>query len=156
MLRGFHHSEETKRKISEHSASRKAKIEGRHWMKGFKHTEISKIKISKNQPRKFGKSNSMFGKTKEKHHNYKGGVITYNFRKNMGRLNKKEIIAGRKKPTQCEVCGGIGTICFDHNHETGEFRGWICTRCNVALGMVSNKTEILELLIKYLNKNKKL
>lgn len=66
---------------------------------------------------------------------------------------KLEKIAGRKKPEQCEVCGAFGRIVFDHDHKTGEFRGWICNRCNVALGMANDNIEILELLIKYLKQN---
>ena len=41
-------------------------------------------------------------------------------------------------------------LCFDHNHETGEFRGWICTRCNTAIGLVDEKKETLLSIIKYL------
>jgi len=74
------------------------------------------------------------------------------------KLNQLRKIATRPKPEQCEVCGAFGKdskigICLDHNHETGEFRGWICHRCNVVLGMVKDKIEILELLIKYLKKD---
>src|SRR3990167_4225882 len=45
-------------------------------------------------------------------------------------LKTKEYIAGRKRPEQCEICGALGIICFDHDHITGKFRGWICSRCN--------------------------
>lgn len=37
---------------------------------------------------------------------------------------------------------------------TGKFRGWICLRCNVAIGMVRENPEILEQIIKYININK--
>lgn len=60
--------------------------------------------------------------------------------------------AGRPKPEHCEICGSIGRICFDHDHATGLFRGWICHRCNLGLGYVSDDTEILEKMITYLNK----
>jgi len=70
-------------------------------------------------------------------------------------LIKQEKIARRKKPKQCELCGGLGRIHFDHDHSTGEFRGWICTRCNLALGLVRDKIETLELMIKYLKNNEK-
>lgn len=64
-----------------------------------------------------------------------------------------EISAGREKPDSCEVCGTKGTICWDHNHETGLFRGWICVNCNVALGLVKDNKEILLKLAKYLEEN---
>src|ERR1700748_160525 len=46
----------------------------------------------------------------------------------------RERIAGRPRPTLCELCGGEGKIKFDHDHQTGQFRGWICHGCNYALG----------------------
>jgi hypothetical protein len=36
----------------------------------------------------------------------------------------------------------------------GLFRGWICFKCNCALGMVEDNPEILIEMIKYINKNK--
>ena len=71
---------------------------------------------------------------------------------NKYQLRKKEAVAGRKKPEQCEVCGAMGTICFDHNHETNRFRGWICTRCNTALGYAKDSPELLRRLADYLEK----
>ena len=59
-------------------------------------------------------------------------------------------IAGRPKPTECEVCGETGIICFDHDHKTGEFRGWLCRNCNLALGYAKDDTERLHLLAQYL------
>lgn len=59
--------------------------------------------------------------------------------------------AGRKKPDVCEVCGGKGQICFDHDHKTGKFRGWLCQPCNKILGFANDNPEVLMSLIKYLN-----
>ena len=39
---------------------------------------------------------------------------------------------------------------IDHNHETGEFRGILCTECNTLLGMSGDSPEILGEAIKYL------
>lgn len=70
-------------------------------------------------------------------------------------LQKKEKAAGRKKPRKCEICGAFNSglnkgLCFDHNHKTGVFRGWICGRCNMVLGMVNDSTDLLNALIEYL------
>jgi len=62
----------------------------------------------------------------------------------------KERNAGRKKPRYCEICGREGKIVYDHNHKTGNFRGWICNQCNIALGMVGDNPKILILLSEYL------
>lgn len=65
---------------------------------------------------------------------------------------KQEEIAGRPRPKYCEVCWREDKkICFDHNHKTGKFRGWLCHKCNVVLGMVEDNPEILINLVKYLN-----
>src|SRR3990167_1145705 len=53
-----------------------------------------------------------------------------------GRIKELEEIAGRTRPEICEICGAKDTICFDHDHNTGKFRGWICKRCNTVLGKV--------------------
>jgi hypothetical protein len=40
---------------------------------------------------------------------------------------------------------------IDHNHETGEFRGILCTSCNSMLGMAKDSIEVLREAIKYLD-----
>ncbi len=87
----------------------------------------------------------------DKSPNWKGDKLEYI------RKSDREKIAGRKKPEQCEICGAFGKdskkgICFDHDHKTGKFRGWICIRCNLILGYAKDKVEILQLIIKYLKK----
>lgn len=72
--------------------------------------------------------------------------------KNTYRTNGKERKAGRKKPKQCEVCGGRGLIVFDHCHATGVFRGWICDPCNRTLGQSQDNAERLRKLADYLEK----
>jgi endogenous inhibitor of DNA gyrase (YacG/DUF329 family) len=69
------------------------------------------------------------------------------------KVQKLEIKAGRKKPKQCELCGRGGKICFDHDHKTGLFRGWICHNCNASLGLIEDNTQTLELMIKYIQNN---
>jgi len=76
-------------------------------------------------------------------------------------LNRREKIVGSPKPDICPVCmrkpagGGRakGRICIDHCHKTNKIRGWLCDDCNVALGRVDDRVDILKNLIKYLNKN---
>lgn len=80
------------------------------------------------------------------HPQWKGGV-SVDWEK-----NQKEKLAGRKRPEHCEICGAMGRICFDHDHKTGKFRGWICHRCNVVLGFVKDNSELLNELAEYLKK----
>jgi len=56
------------------------------------------------------------------------------------------------KPVNCELCNGTTRIAYDHCHKTGKFRGWLCMKCNTALGLVNDDIELLQKMIKYLSK----
>ena len=43
---------------------------------------------------------------------------------------------------------------LDHDHTTGEFRGWICKQCNTGLGNLGDSIEELELRLEYLKRAK--
>lgn len=84
----------------------------------------------------------------EKSPHWKGGID--------GKYRKKN--APYPAPNNCEICGRESHtlkkgLCLDHDHKTNKFRGWLCSPCNVALGMVQDKPERLALLIKYLEKH---
>jgi hypothetical protein len=61
--------------------------------------------------------------------------------------------ATRIKSDYCEICNNKCNTVFDHDHKTGKFRGWICHQCNISLGMVKDKIDILHKMIEYLVKN---
>mgnify|MGYP001605679604 CR=1 FL=1 len=88
---------------------------------------------------------------------FKKGQIPHNFKGGNSIQYKRR---HSNVPEQCEVCGAFGGetkkhICYDHNHKTGEFRGWLCQRCNTALGMVKDNSDTLRALANYLEKSKK-
>lgn len=61
----------------------------------------------------------------------------------------------RPQPTHCELDGRPlepGKIHLDHDHNTGAFRGWLCNRCNLALGHFGDSIVGLEKGIAYLRK----
>lgn len=64
----------------------------------------------------------------------------------------------RPEPDNCECCGlvfektGMNVPCLDHCHETGAFRGWLCFRCNTAIGKLGDNLAGLERAIAYLRK----
>lgn len=39
---------------------------------------------------------------------------------------------------------------FDHDHESGEFRGWICAKCNLALGNFNHDIDRMRNAIEYM------
>lgn len=55
-----------------------------------------------------------------------------------------------KKPDACGVCHRSVKIVFDHCHVTGRARGWLCSPCNTALGMVGDNPDRLLALAQYL------
>jgi len=120
-------------------------VRGKHWKLSEETKEKMKGSLTKEQKKERSKLRKNYlKKYPEKHNWYKDG------RSIKRTLKYKEKIAGRKKPEQCEVCGAFDTICFDHDHQTGNFRGWICHRCNFALGLVKDNSELLIALAKYL------
>lgn len=41
--------------------------------------------------------------------------------------------------TTCELCGCEETMCFDHDHKTNNFRGWLCDPCNRSIGVLTGR-----------------
>jgi hypothetical protein len=67
--------------------------------------------------------------------------------------------AGRPRTEFCEVCGDPPrngkSLAYDHCHQSGQFRGWLCNNCNFALGLVHDDTQRLRKLIAYLERSHK-
>lgn len=60
------------------------------------------------------------------------------------------------KPDLCECCQQVPVKwCLDHDHNTGEIRGWICTKCNLGIGQLGDDIESLKKAIVYLQKTQK-
>ena len=55
----------------------------------------------------------------------------------------------------CHACGSTdhadNRLCVDHDHQTGNFRGWLCRECNLTLGHAQDSLDRLQSLIKYLS-----
>lgn len=54
--------------------------------------------------------------------------------------------------TSCEICGSKKELCYDHNHNTMEFRGVLCRKCNRALGQLGDSLESIMKAVDYLKK----
>lgn len=70
-------------------------------------------------------------------------------------LLEQELVAGSKRPALCEVCGRSGRITFDHCHQHGHFRGWLCAKCNTVLGLCDDDPNMLSKLAVYLKRARK-
>jgi hypothetical protein len=66
--------------------------------------------------------------------------------------------AGMPEPTRpcpdaCEICGrapGKRSLHLDHDHMTGTFRGWPCSNCNTAIGLLRDNPVLAERVAGYL------
>lgn len=51
----------------------------------------------------------------------------------------------------CDLCGQSRKLTIDHNHSTGAFRGVLCYKCNVGLGLFNEDKELLLKAIAYVS-----
>lgn len=64
---------------------------------------------------------------------------------------------------RCEMCkqpfqvneAGRYLFCVDHSHESGKVRGLLCTRCNIFLGFIENRGDLIDRAFDYLKKDRK-
>lgn len=55
---------------------------------------------------------------------------------------------------KCEICDEESNLCLDHCHRSLKFRGFLCSKCNSAIGFLKEDVSILKRAINYLeNKN---
>lgn len=69
------------------------------------------------------------------------------------RKKKKTVVV--PPDTVCEICGrkpGEIKMCRDHNHRTGNRRGWLCNFCNMAIGLLQEDIPRFTKAITYLEK----
>lgn len=96
------------------------------------------------------------------HSRYKLGVdnrcrVCVNKNSTIIRKLKKE---APQAPERCECCGQIPKIDsktgkiqslrLDHDHSTGQFRGWICDRCNSGIGKLGDNIDGIVKALNYL------
>lgn len=81
----------------------------------------------------------------------KGGLVDSD-----GARRLRESLGVKQVPigTPCEICGKSHLrLSFDHCHKTNKHRGWLCTKCNTALGALGDDVEsIMNGAIEYLRK----
>lgn len=77
---------------------------------------------------------------------------------------RKRDMQTRQVGDNCEICGlefdkttQVGSKAansphWDHNHTTGQFRGWLCHNCNALLGHAKDKESLLLRAVEYLRR----
>jgi hypothetical protein len=60
-----------------------------------------------------------------------------------------------KSSSRCECCGSETDLCYDHCHETMEFRGVLCRQCNRGIGQLGDNYDGVARAVKYLSRQSK-
>lgn len=70
------------------------------------------------------------------------------------RKSQHGVVPSRPEPEFCECCGRAAeeTLCLDHDHRSGKFRGWLCRQCNAALGMLGDTLDGVAKALAYLGR----
>jgi hypothetical protein len=75
-----------------------------------------------------------------------------NVRKQTHGLTYQELAKLINEADGCEICGeNPKRLVGDHNHTTGKFRGILCDRCNLSLGLIEDPA-LLEQALRYLQR----
>jgi hypothetical protein len=69
----------------------------------------------------------------------------------MQRRRLAEIVGPRAHA--CEICRREGPTELDHDHNTGAFRGWLCTLCNTGLGRLGDDVAGVRRAIAYMERS---
>lgn len=82
----------------------------------------------------------------------------YNQTKENSKLYKRAYRVSKRSMMSkaCEICGakgkkrGVGRLHWDHDHKTGLYRGTLCGKCNLGLGLFKDNVKLLKSAIDYL------
>jgi hypothetical protein len=75
------------------------------------------------------------------------------YRKEFRRVHGAKIPYHEPNPGICSICTNTVRVAYDHDHVSGEFRGWLCINCNTVLGLVRDSPLRLRTLADYLEKH---
>ena len=89
----------------------------------------------------------------EQHLKYKYGVTRAQFNEAWERQDGKCAICSIELPDLMTYDNRRRGYAIDHNHETMEFRGILCSQCNALLGMAKDSARVLANAIGYLERN---
>lgn len=75
------------------------------------------------------------------------------------KLNFNEVMtAWENHDGHCDICGKLPTeknrLAIDHDHETGKFRGFLCSHCNTGIGQLGDDTIRMRAAILYIENHR--
>lgn len=91
------------------------------------------------------------GSVKLKYIGMQNGVERFRCKVATGRINGS---GHRPESSQvCEICRAPKNLCWDHDHKTGLFRGWLCNKCNLGIGYFYDDPYLLKRAAEYIHNN---
>jgi hypothetical protein len=125
-MKGKHHSEDTKRKISESVSGKNHPLYGKH-LSGEHKQKIGYGNLGKRYSKKTKQKMSIV-KRNEKHPQWKGNDVGY------GALHKW-ISKNKPKPELCEECNKkklleLANISGEYKRDINDYR-WLCRKCHM-------------------------
>lgn len=87
----------------------------------------------------------------EQHLKYKYGITHAEFAKAWEEQSGCCCICESELPDLMTYDNRRRGYAIDHNHDTGQFRGILCIKCNSLLGMARDSVDVLQAAVAYLN-----
>jgi len=81
---------------------------------------------------------------------YQRGCKCVMCKKAQSQCSRDYVNAEKSHLGRCEICAEQTTVVWDHDHATGDHRGWLCRRCNKALGAFRDDVGLLHRAAEYL------
>ena len=72
--------------------------------------------------------------------------------KHIYKITYEEYIERMATSDCCEICGSKEHLGYDHCHDTMEFRGVLCNKCNRSIGQLGDTLESIQKVVAYLSK----
>ena len=69
---------------------------------------------------------------------------------NVDRSHRRSMDFLYEQPKGCEICKTERELFPDHCHHTKKHRGWLCVRCNTAIGQLGDDIKGINRAINYL------
>jgi hypothetical protein len=89
---------------------------------------------------------------------------TVSSRQKMNQRRKEAAQVSLQEADCCDLCGGTNKqkkdgskkrLALDHCHITGAFRGWLCHKCNLGIGLLGDNPKALQRALDYLTRTPK-
>lgn len=74
----------------------------------------------------------------------------HNLKRNYGLTEEDRAELETKQAGKCAICQKIAALNVDHCHTSGDLRGLLCHKCNLALGGFGDNPDLLRRAVNYL------